>query len=132
MLIICSTCNSHWKIHGDIDTDTHKFTRQAYVCAMGWNVFWGIFFPNFWSTRWINWNHKRKLKTKIFFLGVNKNWETFLYTLNRGGQEKSRRKKVFFFILYNKVEMLSTKNDLNFYHRFTVCIWYSDFGQKSF
>ena len=31
MLIICSTCNSHGKIHGDIDTDTHKFTRQAYV-----------------------------------------------------------------------------------------------------
>ena len=33
---------------------------------------------------------KLKLKTKIFFVGVNKNSTTFLYTLNRG------EKKTFF------------------------------------
>ena len=39
------------------------------------------------SIRWINWNQKLKLKTKIFFVSVNENLMTFLYTLNRGGQE---------------------------------------------
>ena len=30
----------------------------------------------------------KKLKTKIFFVGVNENSTTFLYTLNGGGREK--------------------------------------------
>ena len=54
---------------------------------------------------------KPKTKTKnqkIFFAGVNENSTTFLYTLNRG-DKKTEGKKVFFFKVYTKVEMLLTK-----------------------
>ena len=34
---------------------------------------------------------------------------TFLYTLNRGDKKTEKEKKGFFFKVYNKVEMLSTK-----------------------
>ena len=59
---------------------------------------------SFWSICWINWNQKQKLKTKIFFAGVNENLMTFLYTLKTEGW-----KKVSFFKVYNKVKMLLTK-----------------------
>ena len=52
---------------------------------------------------------KPKTKTKNWFAGVNENSTTFLYTLNRGGTRKQKGKKVFFFKVYNKVEMLLTK-----------------------
>ena len=41
---------------------------------------------NYCSIRWINRNQKLKLKTKIFFVGVN-NLTTFLYTLNKGDKK---------------------------------------------
>ena len=49
---------------------------------------------------------KPKPKTKKNFAGVNENSTIFLYTLDR------RVKKVFFFKVYNKVEMLLTKKNL--------------------
>ena len=60
------------------------------------------------SIRWINWNQTLKLKTKIFFVGVNENSTTFLYTLNKG-DKKTEGKKVFFLKVYIEVEMLLTK-----------------------
>ena len=45
----------------------------------------------------------KKLRTKIFFVGVNENSTTSLYTFNRAD------KKNIFFKVYNKVEMLASK-----------------------
>ena len=47
---------------------------------------------------------KLNLKTKIFFVGVNENLTTFLFTLNRGDKKTEGEKKVFFFKEYTKVE----------------------------
>ena len=44
------------------------------------------------------------LKTKIFFVGVNENSTTFLYTLNRGDKKTEGEKEGFFFKVYNKVQ----------------------------
>ena len=87
----------------------------SHLIGMKTTLSMGYFFSNvscaayfFGSICWINWNQKLKLKTKIFFAGVNENSTNFLYTLNRVTR-KQKHKKVFFFKVYNKVDMLLTK-----------------------
>ena len=57
---------------------------------------------------------KPKTKNQKNFVGVNENSTTFLYTLNRGGQENiflegEKSFLVLFFKVYYKVEMLLTR-----------------------
>ena len=63
------------------------------------------------SIRWINWNQKLTLKTKIFFVSLDENSTTFLH-FEKGGQDFFfEGKKVSlnsFFKEYNKVEMTIT------------------------
>ena len=47
---------------------------------------------------------KLNTKTQNIFCFVNENLTTFLYTLTRGDKKTEKKKKVFFFKLFTKVE----------------------------
>ena len=71
-----------------------------------------------------------KNQIPIFFIGVNENSITFLYTFEKGGQENLfRRGKKFSFLpfskVYKRVEM-STKKNLEFGFIYLVLVYPMD------